>query len=425
MRISAILRSLVVFLILGSCDVAFAHSMYQSAVMLDYHARSVEAELQLPPSRLEKAFGQRITQADLTDLRPRLETYILQRFRIHSGTNTSWSVSLSKPITWETIDGAEYVVAHLLMTPPSGVSVRQLTLEDSIITDTLPSNVILISVRSDWNSSTFAGDPELLGVLNGEERSIEIDRESGGWMRGFSSVFHLGTRHIAEGTDHLLFLLALLLPAPLFCRERRWAEFAGVRHGFVQILRVVTAFTIGHSMTLGLAASGVVHVPGRPIEILIAVSILVSAVHAARPLFPGRETLIAGGFGLIHGLAFASTLAELGLRGWERAESIFAFNLGIEAMQLLVVVCIMPSLMLLSRTPLYTPFRRIGAAFAGFAASGWIIERSTDHPAGVDAVVDGLARHSLLLASSLFAIAIIANWLPSRAFAISSHSHRP
>ena len=130
--------------------------------------------------------------------------------------------------------------------------------------------------------------------------------------------------------------------------------------------------------------------------------------------------MIAAGFGLIHGLAFASTLAELGLRGWERAESIFAFNLGIEAMQLLVVACIMPALMLLSRTTLYTPFRFIGAAFAGFASCGWIFERSSNHPIGVDAVVDGLAKHSLLLASSLFVIAVLANRLLPKSLAKST-----
>lgn len=82
-------------------------------------------------------------------------------------------------------------------------------------------------------------------------------------------------RHIAEGTDHLLFLLALLLPAPLLVFRPRWAGFAGVRHSVLQILKVVTAFTIGHSITLALAALGLVRVPSRPIEILIAFSILV------------------------------------------------------------------------------------------------------------------------------------------------------
>jgi len=77
--------------------------------------------------------------------------------------------------------------------------------------------------------------------------------------------------------------------------------------------------------------------------VLIAVSILVSAVHALRPLFPGREARIAAFFGLIHGLAFASTLGELGLGRWERLAGILAFNLGIETMQLVVVAATLPS----------------------------------------------------------------------------------
>jgi len=134
-----------------------------------------------------------------------------------------------------------------------------------------------------------------------------------GDLGAFPSMFRLGMRHIGEGTDHLLFLLTLLLPAPLLVVGSRWAGFAGRRRSVLQVLKVVTAFTAGHSITLALAALGLVRVPSRPIEILIAVSILVSAVHALRPLFPGREAGIAALFGLLHGLAFATTLQNLGL----------------------------------------------------------------------------------------------------------------
>src|SRR5206468_3636291 len=166
--------------------------------------------------------------------------------------------------------------------------------------------------------------------------------------------------------DHLLFLLALLLPAPLIVFGSRLAGFAGVRRSVLRILKIVTAFTIGHSITLALATLGLVRVPSRPIEVLIAVSILVSAIHALRPLFPGKEAGIAAFFGLIHGLAFAATLGELGLGRWERVAGILAFNLGIETMQLVVVAVTMPSLVLMSRTRAY-PFLRIGGAlFAAF-----------------------------------------------------------
>lgn len=108
--------------------------------------------------------------------------------------------------------------------------------------------------------------------------------------------------------------------------------------------------------------------PNRRVEVLIAFSILISAVHALRSLFPGREPAIAAGFGLVHGLAFATTLQSLGFGPWQRIASILGFNLGIETMQLMVVVAMLPWLIILSRTPAYRPFRLGGALFAGFVS---------------------------------------------------------
>jgi hypothetical protein len=213
-------------------------------------------------------------------------------------------------------------------------------------------------------------------VIRWTHKSIAIDRSRGSAWNGFVGVVGLGVQHIAEGTDHLLFLLALLLPAPLLARGRRWGEAAGLRAAAVRLLRIVTAFTVGHSATLVLGALGWVRLPAAPVEVLIAVSILVSAVHAARPLFPGREAYVAGGFGLVHGLAFASAIAGLGLDPWRMALSILGFNLGIELMQLAVVAAVAPALLLLARDPLYAPVRWAGAGLAGISALGWIAERA-------------------------------------------------
>jgi hypothetical protein len=236
-----------------------------------------------------------------------------------------------------------------------------------------------------------------------------------GWMSsvGFASIFRLGMRHIAEGTDHLLFLLALLLPAPLMVIGSRWAGFAGVRQSLLRILKVVTAFTVGHSITLALAALGLVHVPSRPIEVLIAVSIFVSAAHALRPLFPGREAAIAAFFGLIHGLAFASTLGELGFGRWARVAGILGFNLGIETMQLIVVAAIMPSLVLMSRTSSYQFLRIGGALFAGFASLCWVAERLLGVHTSVDSVVNSVAHRGVWIAVGLFLLSV-ACWRNSQ-----------
>lgn len=230
----------------------------------------------------------------------------------------------------------------------------------------------------------------------------------GGWTGGvgFASLFRLGMRHIAGGTDHLLFLLVLLLPAPLIACGSRWSGVASARHSLLRIFKIVTAFTIGHSITLAIAAWGLVRVPSRPIEVLIAVSILVSAIHALRPLLPGKEAGIAAFFGLIHGLAFAATLGELGLGRWERVGGIVAFNLGIETMQLLVVAVTMPSLVLLSRTRAYSFLRIGGALFAGLASVGWIAERLLGVHNPVDVVVDTVAHHAVWIAGVLLLISL-------------------
>jgi hypothetical protein len=238
------------------------------------------------------------------------------------------------------------------------------------------------------------------------------DREQAFWpgLSGFAGSFRLGVRHIAEGTDHLLFLLALLLPAPLLASGARWGRCTTVRRSLSQILRIVTAFTLGHSLTLALAAFGLVTLPSRPVEVLIAVSILVSAVHAMRPIFPGREAAIAAFFGLIHGLAFASVLSALGFSGWYRLVSLLGFNLGIELMQLSVVAVTLPSLVLLSRTRCYSMFRISGALFATVASVAWIVERLLDVQTVIASLVESTAQHGPLIAVALF-LASVFCWL--------------
>ena len=269
---------------------------------------------------------------------------------------------------------------------------------------------ILAQKRND-QQSLYELDYQQMGAVSAKSSGSWADLVA--WLNGlqFSSLFHLGMRHIAEGTDHLLFLLTLLLPAPLLVAGRHWGPPAGVRQSLLRILGIVTAFTAGHSITLTLAALGVVHVPDRLVEVLIAVSILVSAVHALRPILPGKEAWIAAFFGLIHGLAFAATLDRLELGHWERVAGILAFNLGIEAMQMLVVTAILPSLILMSRTPAYPVLRSGGAVFAAAASLGWIIERLLDVQTPVDAIVNAFASHALWIAVTLFLVSLAGKFL--------------
>jgi hypothetical protein len=243
-------------------------------------------------------------------------------------------------------------------------------------------------------------------------------------LSGFAGAFRLGIRHIAEGTDHLLFLLTLLLPAPLLALGGRWSQSTTVRKSLIHILEIVTAFTLGHSLTLALSAFGLVQLPSRPVEVLIAVSILVSAIHALRPIFPGKEAAIAAFFGLVHGLAFASALNELGMTGWYRLVSLLGFNVGIETMQLIVVLMVLPSLLLLSRTSWYAQFRMVGGCLAACASLVWIFERATNRANEAASLIEQTARHGIAMAVVLFIGSLLA-WFFKRPFhRLQSHGSR-
>ena len=354
----------------------------------------------------QRAYAQRV----IADLSITLDGHSLQP------TLVSWSF----PQPADMHEGlGEIHLAYAVRLPPGGPD-RSLIVANHRLS---PSSVYLMNV-------TVPEDPDI--QITAQKRdslqtTYELDFQQSGsaiagrpfwssispWLDGlqFSSLFRLGMRHIAEGTDHLLFLLTLLLPAPLLVSASRWASPASVRRSVLHILGIVTAFTIGHSITLSLAALNFVRVPSRPVEVLIAVSILVSALHALRPIVPGKEALIAVFFGLIHGLAFAATLDRLGLGHWERVAGILAFNLGIETMQMLVVALILPSLLLMSRTTAYPILRIGGAVFAGVASLAWIIERTFNVDTRVDSVVDALARHALVLAVALFVISLASKLL--------------
>ena len=408
---SVLRRSLAIALVLCSAQLlrpAWAHSMYQAAILLDFHGATVDAELQLPVERLQTALSAQLSQRSIDRERAQIANYIIRNFSASLPGGVQFRVDSIDSPHLSIVDGAPYVVAHLRLVPPSGAVADLFDLHCGVLLDRVPAQVFLVSVRTDWRTSTFANDPQLIGVLHGSDRSMRIDRTEGNWWRGLGSVFNLGMRHIAEGTDHLLFLLVLLFPAPLLVRNSRWAGYSDMRRCLLQIAKVVTAFTVGHSITLAAGAMDLVQVPSRPIEVLIAVSILVSAVHALRPLFPGREAVIAGCFGLVHGMAFATTLAQLGLGRWDRVASIFGFNLGIEAMQLIVVVIALPSLILLSRTRMYPSIRTAGGLFAGAVATAWIAQRLWDLPNPADRFVMALSQRAVWIAIGLTLLGVIA-----------------
>jgi hypothetical protein len=198
-------------------------------------------------------------------------------------------------------------------------------------------------------------------------------------LRQFVDYLREGVWHIWIGYDHILFLLALLLPAVALRERGRWQAVPAFRPAFWSVLKIVTAFTVAHSITLTLATLGVISLPSRWVESTIAASVVIAALNNVFPLFRERRWVMAFLFGLIHGFGFASVLSDLGLPQDALVIALVGFNVGVEAGQLAIVAGFLPLIYFLRETWFY---RRVllsgGSILIAFLALVWFVERAFD-----------------------------------------------
>jgi hypothetical protein len=348
--------------------------MPNSVVFLDFQDRAVRAELVLPWAELQYGLP-----ADLAEPRLPASSQTIERLaaylREHVGATTPegrpWAQTLDNIHIVQSPDHLD-LEAHLTFTPPRGADTSALVLRDSAVIHIVMSHVILVFDRQ----AGAAAQPRLIGVLQNPKTMLLVRRQ----LRpgeGFVAAFKLGMRHIAQGADHLLFLFTLLLPAPLLAQAGRWTGPKPARQAVHDLIKTVTAFTIGHSITLIVGAGFNLRIPQQPVEAAIAASIMAAAAAAWRPLLGHGKSApwMAGGFGLIHGLAFSAALSEYALTPRAKAQAIAGFNLGIEAVQLALVLAVAPILLWLARTRAYPRIRLVGAGTAAAAAAVWAVQR--------------------------------------------------
>jgi len=204
---------------------------------------------------------------------------------------------------------------------------------------------------------------------------FELGQPAGRWARWLTFVGE-GLWHIWMGFDHILFLVAMLLPAVLRWEVNRWLGVERFRSALMNVFKIVTAFTVAHSVTLSLSALGIVRLPTRLVEAIIAASVALAASNNLWPWFRGRGWLVAFGFGLIHGFGFANVLIELQLAGGVLALALVGFNVGVELGQLAIVIMFLPLAFGLRQSWFYrTITLKIGSMAIALVALTWMIER--------------------------------------------------
>jgi hypothetical protein len=177
----------------------------------------------------------------------------------------------------------------------------------------------------------------------------------------------------------VLFLICLLLPSVMRRTAQGWQPVDSLAQAVWPAAGIVTAFTLAHSITLALAATGAVSLKPAFIEPAIAVTIVLAAFDNVKQIFGGRRALVTFAFGLIHGFGFAGVLAELNLPPSQFAWALFQFNVGLELGQLLIVAVVITMLFAMRRGVHYSSwFIRGGSVTAMIVGGLWLVERTAN-----------------------------------------------
>jgi hypothetical protein len=365
------MRRLCLLTLLAWAGAVQAHIASNGFLVANVAGQELSGSVELAVRDVELAIGVdtnrdgKVTWGELRTNAPQLLHYVGQHLFL-SAQDSACALNLGALQINDRVDGS-YV--WLPFTAHCPTVVQRLNIRYSMLDDIDPSHRGLLTLTADQVTQS--------GVLGGPNAQAAFAVHAPSTWRTFSDYLQAGIWHIWSGIDHLLFLLSLLLPAVLLRRHRHWEPVTAARPAIFSILKVVTAFTLAHSITLTLAALNVVRLPSRLTESVIAASIIVAALNNIFPIVTDSRARIAFAFGLLHGFGFASVLADMGLPSGARLLSLLAFNLGIETGQLAVVFTVMPIAYAVRSTLVY---RRAvlpwGSAIIAAVALLWLLQRA-------------------------------------------------
>jgi hypothetical protein len=311
----------------------------------------------------------RLTWAEVRAAQPAMQRYVLGHVRVAGCALEPASQSLERR--------SDGVYAALVFrsdcTPAAAPTIRYTLLAD------------IDPTHRGIASTVMAGRSTLVSVLDPQRPAIATASAEAGTSASAAAEWNPGEfvregiHHIVTGYDHVLFLLCLLLPAVMTRTPQGWRPVARLSQALWPVVGIVTAFTLAHSMTLGLAAMKWVSLPSWFIEPAIAVTIVLAALDNLRPIFRGRRAGVTFLFGLIHGFGFAGVLGELSLPPGEFVLSLLLFNLGLELGQLMIVVLVVGGLYLMRGHRRYPAWAIGGGSMAAIAMGVlWFVERTAD-----------------------------------------------
>lgn len=385
---------------------SYAHAPEQSYVFLRFQENTIGGVYEITTDDLNTVLGLDLKRGlSKADLNPHLETiqeYVLENSSFSSKEHGEYNVRFSDSGILRGGSLGDFVQLNFDLDGVKGIP-EKLDIRYEAIFENKPKHQGLLIIAYDWKAGIHENEaiPTLVFSANSTKQELPTSR-SASIIIGFLAMIRLGIWHIWIGFDHILFLFALLLPSVLVARsesdlpietERRgfWEPVEKFKPALIKVVKIVTCFTIAHTITLSLASLEIISLPSRLVESIIAISIALAAFHNIRPLIIGKEWIIAFVFGLFHGFGFAGVLAEKGFGGDFLVWTLLGFNVGVELGQLAIIILIFPILFFLRKTFVYSKTLLFGSIFLILISLYWFIERAFD----VDLPVGGYILRAL------------------------------
>lgn len=372
-----LLRLALFICIALAATVAPAHKASDSYLSVTVSDAGVQGQWDIALRDLDYAIGVdgddngEITWGEVKARQQEIAAYAMARLSIKAEGGVC-PLKVTEQLVDEHSDGAYAVLRFVAgcAANPRSLELTSLEMTYQLFFDIDPQHRGLLRLQNAEQTQTTIFSPEAI------TKRFELVGK-GSSLKQFLAYTKEGVWHIWIGFDHVLFLVSLLLPAVLVLSNKSWQPAARFGGAFLDVLKVVTAFTAAHSITLSLAALEVVSLPSRLVESLIALSVVLAALNNLYPLVHGRRWVVAFAFGLIHGFGFASVLVDLGLPKWALLSALLGFNVGVEIGQAAIVAVVLPLTFALRATWLYrTVVLRVGSWLIVAIAALWFAERA-------------------------------------------------
>lgn len=352
---------------------AWAHKPSDSYLSLSIQRDHIEGQWDIALRDLDSAIGLdsdgngQLTWGEVRNKHDEITTYALSRLALSTDTQACRTEVLEELIDHHT-DGAYSV---LRFRSDCGGAIERLRADYRLLFDIDAQHKGLLRLTQAGQTTT--------AIFSQESTAQEFSMAKLSRWSESRQFIHEGIWHIWFGFDHVLFLLALLLPAVLIRADGRWQAAGNFSSVCWNVVSIITAFTLAHSLTLSLAALDIIRLPSRLVESTIAASVVLAGLGNLYPMMMTRRWMIAFGFGLIHGFGFAAVLTDLGLPHDSLLLSLVSFNIGVEIGQLAIVAAFLPLAYLLRHSWSYPKLVLTGGSLTVIAiALVWFTERAFD-----------------------------------------------